>query len=540
MKTKSYKITIIVLLVLILIVGAAVAGMLWFLNNHFFLGGKAYRNDTQVINLRNRNIAVEEYEMIRKELPDCEILWNVPFQNTSYPDDTTDIMLSRLSEEDIPMLAYFPALKTIDASQCRDYEALMKLKTQYPNIQLSYVVVIGGREYAHTATSVTAADLSDEEIAMMAYLPQLETVDVTSCSDTARIAALVKANPNVKLTYKVEFLGQTFTEDVKTATFKDPDIEELILHLPGLTGLESVHLVEPSADPAKLRELIAACPNTSITWDKTVLGKTFNSGNTEYDLSDLALAPGTLTGWRSEPMDAAATSAVAKIVEDTMAYFPNAEKVILPPYLFDNETMSAFREKMRPEYKVVWTVFLTKKPVRTDQELIHSSALKVCFIDEQSQDLKYCEDAVIVDIGHSYVKYIEWVRYMPNLKYLILTHNWIKDLSPISSCKNLIYLEIFWNKHIPDYTPLLECTSLLDLNLSGTYADPTPLQQMTWLRNLWANATDFTMAEKQALRDALPNTRIEFDGGGYTTKGWREVPGYYEMRDLMGLPYNSW
>ena len=166
--------------------------------------------------------------------------------------------------------------------------------------------------------------------------------------------------------------------------------------------------------------------------------------------------------------------------------------------------------------------------------------MKVCFIDEQSYDLKYCEDAVIVDIGHSYVKNIEWVQYMPKLQYLILTHNWIKDLGPISSCKNLIYLEIYWNKHILDYSPLLGCTSLKDLNLSGTYANPAPLQQMTWLENLWANATDFTSAEKQALVDALPNTHIEFNGGGYTTLGWRQLQSYFDMRDMMGLPYNTW
>jgi hypothetical protein len=285
---------------------------------------------------------------------------------------------------------------------------------------------------------------------------------------------------------------------------------------------------------------MAACPNITITWDKTVLGKTFNSGITEYDLSDLSLSPGTITGWRAEPMDAAATSAVTAKVEEAMAYFPNAEKVILPTYHFENETMSAFREKMRPEYKVVWTVYLTKKPVRTDKEIIHSSALQICFIDEQSQDLKYCEDAVIVDIGHSYVKYIEWVRYMPNLKYLILTHNWIKDLTPISSCKNLIYLEIYWNEHIPDYTPLLGCTSLKDLNVSGTFADPTPLAQMTWLENLWATQTGWSGAEQKMLEEALPNTTLKFGAIDYSAGGWRQVPRYFEMRDIMGLSYNKW
>lgn len=521
MKTKSYKKTIIVLLVLILVAGAAVAGMLWFLNNHFFVEGKAYRNDAEVLNLRKKTMTISEYEMLRQELPECEILWNVPFQDTAYPDDTTGISLSSISEEDLSVLTYFPKLKTVDASGCQDYVMLMKLKAQYPDIQLSYNVNIGGRQYAHTATSIIATDLSDEEIAMMAYLPELETVDVTSCTDTARIAALVMANPDIKLTYHVELLGQTFTESVKTATFQDPNVAELIAHLPGLTGLESVHLVEPTGDAEELRELVAACPNMTITWEKTIFDSVHSSTETEFDFS----------GVRMENTDE---------VEAAMKYFPNAEKVIMSDCGIDNETMSVFREKMRPEYKVVWTVYVTGKPVRTDQEVIHSSAYKVCFIDEQSYDLKYCEDAVVVDIGHSYVKYIDWVQYMPNLKYLILTHNWIKDLTPISSCKNLIYLEIYWNKYIPDYSPLVGCTALKDLNLSGTYANPEPLYQMTWLENLWANQTDFTSAEKQKLSESLPNTTIHIAQADYTAGGWRDVPRYFEMRDIMGLGYNTW
>ena len=164
----------------------------------------------------------------------------------------------------------------------------------------------------------------------------------------------------------------------------------------------------------------------------------------------------------------------------------------------------------------------------------------MCFIDEQSQDLKYCEDAIVVDIGHSYVKNLEWVKGMPNLKYLILAHNWLRDLSPLSSCKNMVYLELFWNKYIEDYSPLVECTSLKDLNISGTYADIEPLYQMTWLDNLWANGCGLSESEQAELREHLPNTTVSTLVGDYTVGGWRQVPGYYAMRDLMGLPYNKW
>ena len=63
---------------------------------------------------------------------------------------------------------------------------------------------------------------------------------------------------------------------------------------------------------------------------------------------------------------------------------------------------------------------------------------------------------------------------------------------------------------------------------------------MTWLKNLWANCKGITAAEDAALKEALPNTTVMTTGGSYTTNGWRQVQGYYDMRDLMGLPYNTW
>ncbi len=512
---------IITLLVLVLLLVGALGGMIWFVNSHFFVDGKAYPKDAELLNLRGEEVSVAGYEAIRAKLPDAEILWDVPFQNGSYPDDTERLTIHSLTQKELEVLAYFPRLREVDASGCRDYENLMALKARYPQVSLTYSVTIGGQEYPWNATEVTASELTEEDITMMGYLPELQKVDASGCREYSRIGALSEALPGLEISYRVEMLGQTFTEETATAIFRDPDVNVLMTELTYLPHMETVHLEEPSASADSLLALMEAYPDIRFTWNKTVLGKTFSTEDTEIDFSGMSF-------------DSTAP------VEAAMKYFPNAEKVIMSDCGIDNETMAAFREKMRSEYKVVWTVYITKKPVRTDATVIHSSALKVCFIDELSRDLKYCEDAVVVDIGHSYVKYIDWVEYMPNLKYLILTHNWIKDLTPISTCKNLVYLEIYWNEHIPDYTPLLGCTALKDLNLSGTYADPEPLTQMTWLDNLWATQTGLTAAEERMLMEALPNTTIKFGAIDYAAGGWRQVPGYFEMRDIMGLPYNTW
>ena len=63
---------------------------------------------------------------------------------------------------------------------------------------------------------------------------------------------------------------------------------------------------------------------------------------------------------------------------------------------------------------------------------------------------------------------------------------------------------------------------------------------MTWLKHLWLPANKgVTGAEKRALVAALPNTVVEYRGTGSTGYGWREIPNYYAMRDLLGMSYSK-
>lgn len=538
-KQKRNNKPIIILLILVLLAAGLLGGMVWFIMTHFFVGGKAYPKDAQELDLRNQNISLEEYHAICRELPDCEIRWNIPFQNSAYPDDTTALSIRNLSESDLKILSYFEKLQEVDAVGCRDYAMLQKLKEQNPGVAVRYTVTIGGQEYSQDAAAVASNELTDEEIEQMKYLPQLHYVDASGCQDHTRIGALMAAHPELEVSYRAQLLGQDFTEADVSATFRNPDVNALMEGLAWLPSLETVHLVEPDAEADLLLEMMEKYPQITFTWDKTILGKTFSSAQTEFDLTGTPLIEVKLPGW-ANPEDEDTTADVLAEVEAVMKYFPNAEKVILPAANFHNETVAAFREKMRSEYKVVWTVYITKKPIRTDQEVIHSSAYEVCFIDEQSQDLYYCEDAIVVDVGHSYIKNIEWVKGMPNLEYLILTHNWVRDLTPLSTCKKLVYLELYWNDWIPDYTPLQGCTALKDLNVSGTYADIEPLLKLTWLETLFANRCNLTEAESRLLEESLPNTKVVSREGMYTGGGWRQVQGYYDMRDIMGLPYNTW
>ena len=112
-------------------------------------------------------------------------------------------------------------------------------------------------------------------------------------------------------------------------------------------------------------------------------------------------------------------------------------------------------------------------------------------------------------------------------------------IDSISTGKELIYLEFFWNQ-INDYTPLLGCTALQDLNISRNIGDPMVFQDMPWLKNLWIDGSDVRFSEKPILEAALPDTFIKYCDGEMTANGWRDLPNYFAMRDYLGMPYNRW
>jgi len=228
-------------------------------------------------------------------------------------------------------------------------------------------------------------------------------------------------------------------------------------------------------------------------------------------------------------------------IEAKVACLPKLEKLIMSDCGIDNETMAAFRERQRPNYKVVWTVYLSNKTkARTDDiYFMPIQQGEYYFLDKHSYNLRYCEDMLCVDLGHHNIVDLSFVEGMPHLKYFICVDSNLMYIEPISTCKELIYCELFWTK-ISDFTPLLGCTSLEDLNVAGTNGDPMVFKDMPWLKNLWIRGSAVRPSEWETLKAALPDTNIVFDTGGYTTNGWRQLQNYYDMRDLLGMPYNTW
>ena len=558
---KLNPVLLIVLAAALLAVGIAV----WFLLTHVWVAGTFYSRNADVLDLRFADVTTADYDKLRKKAPNSEILWRIPFQGKTYDQDTDVLYVTSLTDEDVATLDYFTRLKTVEAQECTDYPQLAALTARRPEVTVEYAVTIDGREYPQDTAVVSISGITEEEINLLTYLPELTAVTAVGCRTPEQMTRLRDFCQEKGLSFALRFGTKTYPDTVQeldVTGVTDGELELLQL----LPELKTLHLKNPKADPETVAQLRSTYPKADISWEVEIAGVSFPDDTKEVDLSaalessaaqttaataagtqtaagaqtttKTQTTTGTATGTQSTKETQSTAPAVTLNLEDLekkMSYLSDAKQVFLGKCGLDNEELAALRERVRDSYKLVWTVQLGKKlTARTDDTTFMPVREHVYyFLDEDAYNLRYCEDMLCVDVGHMGLTNIDFVKGMPHLQILILAHNGqLQDISPISSCKELIFLELDWSA-VKDFTPLVGCTSLEDLNIGLTYPSVEPLMQMTWLKNLWM----VDRGGAYQLSQALPDTKIVASADVTVGAGWRNLPNYYKMRDMLGMEY---
>lgn len=512
--------------------GGLLAGTVWYASAYVPVEGQRYRRSLTQLDLTAEAVTPARYDALRAALPDCDILWLVPFQGQALPPDSTTLTVSQLSEEDIALLAYFPNLTRVDARDCRDYAALEALQNQYPNLTVDFSVDIGSKTYDGCRSQITVSNPEPEMLfSQLPLLPRLQRVSLTGkLPARERLLALTEAFPEIVFSWKVQLGAQSIPNtavrlELSGQTLSDSELRSALEYLP---NLREANLRGTSLTQEALKALAEDYPRIFFLWDLEIGNFSIPTDSTEVDLSHHPLA---------SPEE----------IEVLLPYLPKAEKVILSFCGLDDETLDALNQR-HPEVRIVWSVLIKNRYVRTDAKWFYPFKFykRMTVNNQQLYPLRYCTDMEWVDIGHMFeVTDCEWARFMPNLTWLIIGETGISDLSPLSGCKKLKYLELF-TIPVTDYSPLAECTGLEYLNLGRTYGDPAPIGKMPWLRYLWwcdaygkrGKIESGRVEPVDNMIASLPDTVIKIRGVSHPTDaGWRQLEGYYEMRDYLGLFY---
>lgn len=516
MSKKVVTVLAVIALVLALVVAGAV-GFLWYRNTHVFVEGKAYSNRVDSLDLRQESISVEHYDQLKALLPDCEILWNVPFQNGTVSSDSAEIGVTTLSDEDIERLAvYFPKMKKVDASQCGDYAMLEKLQARLPELDVIYTVSLGGKSFAPDSTELSLApeefDL-DTLTANLPYLPQVNAVEFLRTDLTLEQVEQLRTNfPGITFAFTVELLGQEYGEDtteLDLSAMTSEQVVEVSQKLPMLPALEKITLTDgegnsqlPKEDVKTLQQSV---PNAVIDYSFDFFGTVLSTAEEEVHIKNVKI------GDEGESE-----------VRAALDLLPNCKRFVLENCQISNEVMAKLRDDYRDRTKVVWRVSFGKGSSLTDAQILRAV---YDLVDTNCANLTYLEDVRFMDIGHNeFLKESSFISGMKSLEYVIISGSMISDLKPFANCKNLKVLEAAFCEYIYSAEGLESCENLERLNISYTHiTDLSPLDNLN-LVNLCAmyeGKSRVPVEEQERFKALKPDCKMTFVGSQPYGSAWR-------------------
>ena len=385
-------------------------------------------------------------------------------------------------------------------------------------------VSVGATSVSTGTEELTLSEGEYDPEMLTAALPKLTKLTKLSFPDTSLTAeelnTIRNAAEGVEVNYTVEINGQTFDETTQKIDLSGVSSDQLTDILPKLALLFNLSEVElMSADgsspftKADVKQLAEAVPKAKIHYEFDLFGKhlTTSDERVEYDSVEIG-------------------NEGAEKIREALSIMPKCKYLLLDSCGIDNEVMAKLRDDF-PDKKIVWRIYLdTGYPFDflTDEQVYR---ITYGLNDENCQVLKYCTDAVYLDIGHNEaLTDFSFIGNMPKLECLVASLASVTDLSPLTNCQNLIWLELIDCYELTDISPLKDIPSIRYLSISETeVSDISATDYLPNLERFGAVKREISADQQERFRELHPGCIAIF--------GWDENPYGYGWRYNLGSTF---
>lgn len=434
------------------------------------------------------------------------------FTNPTWAPVSVEEISAIVTEDSIANLDKYPGLKKVDLSGSTCYAAILAYMESHPDVEVTYTVSLGGVFVSTQSTDLILLPGTYDFDTMMenlAYLPEVTNIFLQRTQlSSEQMAALSEAYPEITVTYSIEFNGVEYGEGTTELNMADFDTAQLSTAMEKLAMMDQITYVELMKEDGttnytldQLKQLQKAAPHIAFNYNVAFFGKTVSTADDIVDFSDCDV----------DDEDE---------LRSAMELLSSASKVRVIGSDLSHETLAAIQADY-PNTKLVWRVYVAGTPFLTDEETLFMSQMSLR--DSNVENLKYLTSAKYVDAGHSEkLTDISWLAYMPDVEILILSGSPITDISVLSNCQKIVWLELTFCGLLKDISVVENIPTLKYLNIGYTdVSDISALADLS-LERFHALSTEVSNADFQAFIEAHPDCWTTYYGSKQPYgKGWR-------------------
>lgn len=409
----------------------------------------------EFIDLRGNNIPPEEVLAVKEKHPDCEILWSVPIGDRLIDADMSDITVTGMTAEEVPLLLYFDRLESIDARGL-ELDTVKAINALSLNCKVEWDIALGENRFDHDAEEVVVgADADAQDIQNLLEFDNLKSVDAKACTQYEALMEIAAKLPECSVVWAVPFgpaVGLSTDEvlDFKRAAVEDIDaLEKDFENLKYLPALKKVDMSGCGVPSEKMAEWRDKYPEQKFVWEISItLGEEVITIPTDIKVFSSLRTP----------------------------YIPHGDQdtyreIFL--YCTDLVALDLGHNKI------------------TDISLITNlkKLQAVILMDNPIKDfspLGELPELVFAEINKTKFRDLSFVKGCPKLMHLDISETPSKDITPLFECKELEYLVLVMGRvSDKDYKALVR--NLPDCTIAWVYADYLAVRNSP-LRSAYRNA----------------------------------------------------
>lgn len=439
-----------------------------------------------------------------------------------------EVLSTVVTEKDIHELDGYPDLKEVDLCGSRCYSAILVYIQTHPDIRVTYNVDFGGSTGDNWSSNLELETVAFEELKEnLKFLPQVEGVHLPKTSlGMAEIETLRETYPEIEFTYTVDVLGEEMTVDadyINLAGMSPSQITSMVPSLMLLPNLANVELMDGngncSLSRADVKQLVDVAPGVNFHYEFELFGKTISTTDEKVRFDKLRLTE------EDEPA-----------IREALAIMTGCKTFVLNRCGLSNEKMAEIRADY-PNTELVWDVYFGKDG--RYGFFTNTDTIRAVYnvTDDTCYNLRYFQDVKYIDMGHNdTLTDVSWVAYMPELEIMILSGAAMEKLDGFENCKKLEWLELANCYKLNDLSPLSGCDSLKYLNICySKVSDLMPLDGLP-LELFFCKQTRVGAEEQKIFKEVHEGCQATFTGKDpYAGPGWR----YIDNGKTFSEPYKK-